>query len=583
MSRKTHNKIKGRKLITAINLSNYNAPLVVEEQGRKYTFWGNRNNYFKYIDECYLGSTTNAAIISSISTLIYGKGLDDVNSNDMDKITDLFKSKDLKLIAYDYKKYGKACFQVGYSSGHKEVIKVMHHPVSTISKGKKNKDGLTESYYYSSNWDTINSKVTTIPAFGTSRENVELVYIEGLVSLDKYYSDVPYQAGLQYAKMEEEISNFHINNIQNGFSPGILLNFNNGIPDTEELQREIEQDVLNKWGGTNNAGKIIMSFNNTQENAPTLEAVPLSDADKLYSQVSELAKEKIMVAHKITSPMLLGLGSTNGFASNADELQNSYILFNTTVIRPLQDDILDAINGVLEFNNWNEYDLYFTPLMPIEFTDEEAVTEDEKKEVEKETGVKMGEVDEFAILDHLAENAPDGYVIDLIEDAGDEVENVNYEALVNEFKLADVETDPTKKSSQDSKMYKVRYRYKKAVPSSDQRPFCRKVHSLSGQNKFFRKEDINFMSLKGVNKSHGHNGKAYSIWQWQGGVNCHDVWERVIFKKQLQENGKPYIGNPMQNIEKTLKQAPGVPAQNVNSKTANITRSDRGHHPNYKS
>lgn len=91
------------------------------------------------------------------------------------------------------------------------------------------------------------------------------------------------------------------------------------------------------------------------------------------------------------------------------------------------------------------------------------------------------------------------------------------------------------------------------------------------------------MSAKGVNKSHGHKGQNYSIWLYKGGVNCHDVWERVIFRKKKQDDGELYKGNPMQNVTKTSKKtAPGVDAMPKKVTTAPINMPNNGHHPNYK-
>ena len=39
------------------------------------------NNYFKYLIDRYNGSPTNNAIINGISQMIYGRGLDALNSN----------------------------------------------------------------------------------------------------------------------------------------------------------------------------------------------------------------------------------------------------------------------------------------------------------------------------------------------------------------------------------------------------------------------------------------------------------------------------------------------------------------------
>ena len=107
------------------------------------------------------------------------------------------------------------------------------------------------------------------------------------------------------------------------------------------------------------------------------------------------------------------------------------------------------------------------------------------------------------------------------------------------------------------------------------------MHALSGNKKFFRKEDIGFMSAKGVNKEFGHNNQNYSIWKFKGGVNCHDVWERVVFKKQLQDDGKPLVGNPLQNVS-VVKSAPGLDPLPKVVKTAPIDMPNNGHHPNHK-
>ena len=85
------------------------------------------------------------------------------------------------------------------------------------------------------------------------------------------------------------------------------------------------------------------------------------------------------------------------------------------------------------------------------------------------------------------------------------------------------------------------------------------MHSLSGQQQVLvRKEDIGFMSAKGVNRDFGHKGRNYSIWLYKGGVQCGDVWERVVFRKKLQDNGEPYIGNPLQNTYRSNDKAAGL-------------------------
>ena len=80
---------------------------------------------------------------------------------------------------------------------------------------------------------------------------------------------------------------------------------------------------------------------------------------------------KILVGHRVTSPMLLGIkDGGNGLASNSDEIMVASQLFNSTVIRNFQDEILDALEEVLELNG-EVPELYFITSQPIEFTEDD--------------------------------------------------------------------------------------------------------------------------------------------------------------------------------------------------------------------
>ena len=124
--------------------------------------------------------------------------------------------------------------------------------------------------------------VVLIPAFGTSTEGNEILYIKPYKPGYFYYSPVAYQGGVQYAELEEEISNFHLNNVLNGLAPGMLINFNNGVPD-EDMQQVIEDDIRRKYQGSSNAGRFILAFNDSKESSATIDAVQLSDAHNLIS------------------------------------------------------------------------------------------------------------------------------------------------------------------------------------------------------------------------------------------------------------------------------------------------------------
>ena len=376
--------------IHIVQLGSYTRPEIKEYYNDDFVAYGEDNDYFSYLIDRYNGSPTNNAAINGISEMIYGRGLDATDSKENEsqykEMKDLLKKNVIKRICHDYKMMGQAALQVIYTKDRSKIAQVEHIPVETLRAEKCNSKGEIEAYYYHSDWSEArpSDKLIRIPAFGMSNQAIEILYIKPYRAGFKYYSPVDYQGGLQYAELEEEIANYHINNIQNGLSPSMLINFNNGTPDPEQRDA-IERSIIDKFSGSSNAGRFILAFNDSKELAATIEPVQLSDAHQQYQFLSDESMRKVMVSHRIVSPMLVGIKDTSGLGNNAEELQTASVLMDNTVIRPMQVTILDELEKVLEYNGI-ELDIYFKTLQPLEFTDlTNAISE---AEIEKETGVK---------------------------------------------------------------------------------------------------------------------------------------------------------------------------------------------------
>lgn len=380
--------------IHVVNLSSYTRPEINERYNQQWIEYGDDNNYFKYLIDRYNGSPTNNAAINGIAEMIYGKGLEAVDSKDNEKdykeMKELFTKDCMKKVCYDYKMMGQSAIQIIYSKDRSRIVQVEHIPVEMLRAEKVNNQGVIKHYYYSKDWSEVKgSKVPKkIPAFGTSNAGLEILYIKPYRAGFYYYSPVDYQGGLQYAELEEEIANYHINNIQNGLAPSMLINFNNGVP-TEEQRELIERSIQEKFSGSSNAGRFILAFNDSKDLAASIEPVILSDAHEQYKFLSDESMRKVMVSHRIVSPMLVGIKDTTGLGNNAEELQTASILMDNTVIRPMQVTILDELEKILMYNGI-ELDIYFKTLQPLEFTDlTNAITD---AEVEKETGIKKEDI-----------------------------------------------------------------------------------------------------------------------------------------------------------------------------------------------
>ena len=383
------NTKKAEQSIHVINLSTYTKPEVYESKKNDWVEYGDDNNYFQYLIDRYNGSPTNNAAINGIAEMIYGRGLEAVgekeDSLDYQDMKSLFNKDCMKKVCYDYKMMGQASLQIIYSKDHSEIVKVSHMPVETL-RAEKASDGEIKGYYYSSDWGEVkpNDKPKRISAFGTSKDGIEILYIRPYRAGYYYYSPVDYQGGLQYSELEEEIANYHISNIQNGLQPSMLINFNNGTPD-KEARDMIERAIYDKFSGTSNAGKFILAFNDSKELAATVDPIMINDAHQQYQFLSDESMRKVMVSHRIVSPMLVGIKDNTGLGNNAEELQTASLLMDNTVIRPMQVTILDELEKVLEFNNIS-LDIYFKTLQPLEFTDLTNAISD--SEIEKETGIK---------------------------------------------------------------------------------------------------------------------------------------------------------------------------------------------------
>ena len=285
---------------------------------------------------------------------------------------------------------GQAAVQVIYTKDRTKIFEVEHIPIETL-RAEKAIEGKVRAYYYHPKWKDIrkDDEPKRISAFGMSKDGIEILYIRPYKAGFYYYSPVDYQGGLQYAELEEEIGNYHINNIQNGLQPSMLINFNNGTPNKEQRD-EIERAIYEKFSGTSNAGKFILAFNDSKELAASIEPVTIPDAYQQYEFLANESMTKVMVSHRIVSPMLVGIKDKTGLGNNAQELETASILMDNTVIRPMQVTIIDELQKILEYNNI-DLDLYFKTLQPLEFTDlTNAISE---AEVEKETGVKKDDIE----------------------------------------------------------------------------------------------------------------------------------------------------------------------------------------------
>ena len=528
--------------VHVFNFESHKPPTTTESKRDNWVEFGDDNNYFQYLIDRYNNSTTNSAVINAITKLIYGRGLDATDSNkkpnDYAQMKMLFRAEVLKKVIQDEYLLGQGYFQLIYNKQGNAIVRVEHIPAQLLRAEKCNDKGEITGYYYSDNWeDTRKFVPKRIPAFGYGDKKLELLRVGDYSVGQKYYSNVDYIGSIPYAKLEEEIADYLINDVQHGFSPTSVINFNNGVPD-EEKQSLIASDVKRKLTGSSGA-KVVVAFNSDETKKTTIDSVPLNDAPAHYQYLSEEARGKILLGHSVTSGLLFGIPANNGFSSNADELKNASILFDNLVIRPKQGTILDALDIILAFNKVT-LNMYFKTLQPLEFIDQNPVIS--KDAMEEETGLKLSShIDKLDVEEYGAEMNPDEWeLIDSRPVSYEDEERLDaeLEALNNpsksllskvwEFVTTGV-ARPDLGSEQDGTLFASRYRYTGEI-SADSREFCQKMIKA---NKLYRKEDIVRMGQKpNTNPGFGPLGSdLYDIFLYKGGGACHHFWTRETYKR----------------------------------------------------
>ena len=522
------------------NLSSYTSPIVSETNQDNWVDFLTEDGeqFYDFLIARYSNSTTNNAIINNVARLIYGKGLSALDANkkpsEYAQMMSLFNKEDVRKLALDKKLFGQFAIQVHYNDKHDKILKAYHIPLNLVRAEKCNKEGEIAGYYYSDNWnDTKKFVPVRYNAFGFSKEKVEILYIKPYSPSMKYYSYPDYQGSLSYALLEEEIGDYLINEVQNGFSGTKVVNFNNGIP-TDEQQAIITSKVMSKLTGSRGQ-KVIVAFNNNAESKTTVEDIPLNDAPEHYTYLSEECLRKIMLGHNVTSPLLFGVASSNGFSSNADELKNSAILFDNMVIRPNQEELLDAFDMILAFNGIS-LKLFFKTLQPLEFVDLENTQNAEQ--VAEETGTELS-AQTNALIDLGEDLNPEWVLIDEkpVDYDNDDLENENLakedkqsllSKIINLVSTGDARPNITDKQDKtiDGVKFVVRYKYEGEL-TDNPREFCT---AMVRANKLYRKEDILNMGSQVVNKGWGPKGAdTYSIWLYKGGGNCHHRWNKQVY------------------------------------------------------
>ena len=391
------------KTIPRVQDSNARISLI-ERKDQFYISFGSDNNFPGKLIDLVNYSSIHGTCVNATVEAIVGNGLTsnmpetlDFANYDNESWNDIYKK-----VAKDLKLFGGFALEVIWSKDRNKIAETYHIDFSYVRAKEKNLRGKVPGYYIWDGWNEtnswINQSLEDIPYLPVYNPNskydepsqiyVYYAYRPGM----KYYPLPDYVGALKIIELDAQVDNFHLNNITNGVVPSVAITtFTNA---NEEEREAIEIMLRQQYGGTQNAGSLIYMDVDSPDNAPVITPIQSNGTDEYYTTINDLVTQKILTAHRITSPMMLGI-KTEGQLGGRTETTEAYLLFTNTVVKPFQQAILDCFDEIFKINYGNNYILGVEQLK---------LYSDGKEEADVVTG-QESEVGEDNILEAQIERA----------------------------------------------------------------------------------------------------------------------------------------------------------------------------------
>lgn len=311
--------------------------------GKDFVVWGDNNAYPQFLWDNYLNCATLQSIINGTVDYIAG---DAVESN-IDKFKIQVNQKGetiidiVKKIAMDYMVFGSFALQV-IRNRIGEINEIYWIDINKLRSDEKN-----EVFFYSDDWSKSYGRVKYIkyPKFNRNDVNIasSIFYYKGHTTRSVY--GIPsYTASIKNVQIDRAITDFHLNEVNNNFMGSKMISFNNGTPD-DEMKTEIERNLNEKFSGSGNAGRFLISFSESKDNAPEVLSLASDDFDKRYIELEKRNTQQLFIAFRAI-PQIFGL-AVEGSGFNREEYLQAFALFNRTMVKPIQTAIIDVFDKIL--------------------------------------------------------------------------------------------------------------------------------------------------------------------------------------------------------------------------------------------
>ena len=337
------------KVFNTLNFEAIPLPTFKEVRGKEWIAYGEDNLWPQKMIELYQSSAMHNTAVKAKKDGVCGDGIiaygDTIMNTQNETLNEVFAKATV-----DYLLFGGFSLNVIWNRAGDRIAEIYHLPFDKIRSGKQDENDEVNEYYYSSNWANVRKYKPVEykkydPTDNRGDNASQIYYCYEYSPGNDVYPLPSYMGAVNDIELDSRISIFHNANISNGMHPGMFINLPNGLAAPEERQM-IYRDLERSFSGAENAGKLFLSFSDGPDRAPQVQTIDPAN-DDYYIVLEQRISSRILTAHRISSPLLLGIKDASGFSNNADEIEVAYGHFMGTVIEPIQEVMTKKFEYIL--------------------------------------------------------------------------------------------------------------------------------------------------------------------------------------------------------------------------------------------
>lgn len=325
-----------------------------QEQWHRY---GEDNLYPQHLISFRHYSPTHAAILRLKADLLAGEGFLNLPAGQQ-----LLSPTMLNHLATDLAIFGGWALAVTWSRDGKQIAVLEPINFAELRRAKQDmaKAGkLTQppGFYRCADWQgwMANRNQALAPVFlpafdpALAQQYSRQVWYHAQYSPEAtHYPVAPYHAALPDVVWDYEYSRFKTAHIQNGMFPALHVQVEAEPSEDERLH--FQRELKRKFGGSSQAGEVLITYGFEGSGRTQIKPIEVHGNADLFAAWAADATQRIISAHRLSSPILAGLPGQGGLGGRSNEIAVAFEHFFNTVIRPQQLQLLHDLVQLLQFS-----------------------------------------------------------------------------------------------------------------------------------------------------------------------------------------------------------------------------------------